>query len=719
MTLRQLAGVSGYARSTLSLAENGTRLPGWAVTEAYVRACGHRDLSRWRGWWEAAGEEPAAAGAGPEQLPADVRGFVGREEQLRLLDEAAPVVTISGAAGVGKTSLAVHWGHRRGCRHPDGRLYVNLRGFSGGEPMTAEEALRALLDALGVAPGELPSGVDALAARYRSLVAGRRLLIVLDNARDAAHVRPLLPGAGTVRTLVTSRNQLAGLAATDGAQPLALAALGAADGRDLLVSRLNGDVGGAERVVRLCGGLPLALSIVAARARLTGFPLAVLADELGDGDGVLEPLTAGDEATDIRTVFSWSYGQLGDGAARLFRLLSLAAGPDLGEDAAAALAGADPAECRRWLGELVDASLLETPVPRRFVFHDLLKTYARSLVCRIEEEADRRAAVRRLLDHWLGRALAADRLLRPRRDPMPLAAVTGEVTPFAGPDEARAWLEGELKALLAAVRQASAEGFDGHAFQLVWALNSYLRRRGNWPEWTGAWQMALEAARRLGEPAAQGMALRGLAFVSTVDGKYEDALAGLAEAGELYRRAGDAAGEAQTTVQLCTVHSSYGNPVVALEFARKAERLFDAVGHRRGAASALNYAGWILGQLGRHHEAVAMCRRSVELHRRLGDRYEEALALDSLGTALSRLGRHDEAVGTCRRAAELHHDMGDEVHEAGALDSLGEAHAAAGDHEAARQAWREAYDLLHRLEHPQAATVEAKLSGEHVTVGPL
>ncbi|GAA0487699.1 hypothetical protein Ade02nite_11870 [Paractinoplanes deccanensis] len=781
LTLRQLAAAAGYARSTLSLAESGSRLPGWAVTEAYVRACGQRDLSRWRGWWEAADEAGPApqhspVPSGPQLLPADVRGLVGRAGALRALDTAAPVVTVSGPAGVGKTALAVHWAHRRGERFPDGRLYVNLRGFSGGEPMPPDEALRILLDALGAPPRQQQASLDALASSYRGLVAGKRLVVVLDNARDAAQVRPLLPGTDTVRTLVTSRNQLTGLSVTDGAQPLALTALSDADGRALLAARLTGaelppdppsggpaggasfgvrpaggasfgvrpagdasfgvrPAGGAsfagrltgadaeavDTIVRRCAGLPLALSIVAARARQTGHPLAGLASELAEGDHVLEPLTAGDAATDLRTVFSWSYAGLGRAAAKLFRMLSLCAGPDVPEAAAAALAGTDLTRCRRELAELVDASLLETPAPRRYVLHDLLRAYAKGLVCENEDEETRRAAVSRMLDHWLATALAADRLLRPERDPMPLARLGPEISPFADRDEATAWLDAELRSLLAAVEQAAAEGYDAHAFQLVWALNSYLRRRGHWPEWARSWQLARAAAQRLGHPAAQGLALRGLAHMSSVNGRPQEALAALREAAELYRRAGDLTGEAQTCLQLCTIDSEYGDPEVALDHARRAEKLFEAAGHRRGAASAMNFAGWILAQLGRHREAAELCARSVELHHTLGAQHEEALALDSLGHALSHLGEHEEAIACCRRSAALHRELGNRVQEAGALDSLGDAHAAAGAADEAHRAWRAAYDTLRELEHPQADMVKAKLSHHDppAAIGPL
>jgi len=706
LTVRQLASTSGYGRSTLSLAESGARLPAWDVTEAFVRACGGRDISRWRGWWEAAAESTVERG--PQQLPAEVAGFVGRTEALAELDAllaaGVPAVAISGAAGIGKTSLAVHWAHRRGDRFPDGRLYVNLRGFTGDQEMTSAEAIRGFLDALGVAPAELPSGPEAQAARYRALVRGRRLLVVIDNARDPAQVRPLLTAAFTV---VTSRNQLTGLIVTDGARPLVLDVLPMTDSRALLTARLGtGDPAALDQIARLCAGLPLALSIVAARARQSGFPLPLIAAELA-ADHPLDALTAGDAATDLRTVFSWSYAALSEPAARLFRLLSVGTGPDLSGAAAAVLAGSDASAVRRLLTELVGASLVTTPAPDRYVLHDLVRAYAQSLL----SEPERRAGASRLLDHYAAGALAVSLLMQPHRDPIPIDPIAGRS--FPGLPAATEWLATEYVNLLAAVRQGADLGLDAQVYQIVWGMNLYLRQRGDWRDWNQAWRFAREAARRMDHPAARALAERGLATADVVTGRPDDALRRLRRALAFSGDAGDLVGQAQTHLQICHVRVQTHDPQTALDHAHQAMALFEGVGDDRGMAGALNAAGWCLVQLGDHRGAIEHCERAVAPHRQLNHPYGEALDLDSLGLAHSRLGEHDAAIRYYERTVVIYRDADDRLGEARALIGLADAFAAAGRSDLAQDARQSAHDTLTALGHPAA---DAVLLGKGSTI---
>jgi hypothetical protein len=372
-----------------------------------------------------------------QQLPAAVAHFAGRTGELATLTgllrgraERGGTVVISaigGTAGVGKTALAVHWAHQVADRFPDGQLYVNLRGFDpSGSVMAPAEAVRRFLDALQVPPERIPVDLDAQAALYRSQLACKRMLVVLDNARDTVQVRPLLPGAPTCLVVVTSRGQLTSLVAVDGAHPLTLDLLTEAEARELLARRLGPDRIAAEpqaveQIVGCCARLPLALSIAAARAEQSGFPLAALAGELAETGRRLDVLDAGDAAGQVRAVFSWSYTALSSAAARLFRLLGLHPGPDISAAAAASFAAVPPAETRRLLAELVRASLLTEHTPGRYAFHDLLRAYAVDVTHTHDPADQRRAAVGRMLDHYRHTAHTAERLLNPARDPIPLA----------------------------------------------------------------------------------------------------------------------------------------------------------------------------------------------------------------------------------------------------------------------------------------------------------
>lgn len=330
------------------------------------------------------GDRPARRERGPALLPPSPYGFVGRRDHLTDLDRIlgsggrAPLCLLTGPPGVGKTALAVHWAHRVRHRFPDGQLYVNLRGYDGGQATTAGAALRGFLAALGVSAERIPDGLDAQAGLYRSELAGRRMVVVLDNARDADQVRPLLPGDGAV-TVVTSRSRLTGLVAVDGARPLPVGVLPDGEARELLEVRLGAagsDRDAIARIVSACDRLPLALTIAAARIQVTGFPVTVIAAELADAGHLLDALDTGDVRGQIRAVFSWSYAALTPAAARLFRLLGLHPGPEISTAAAAALADRPVPEARALLAELNRASLLTELRPGRFTFHDLLRAYA-------------------------------------------------------------------------------------------------------------------------------------------------------------------------------------------------------------------------------------------------------------------------------------------------------------------------------------------------------
>jgi DNA-binding SARP family transcriptional activator/tetratricopeptide (TPR) repeat protein len=683
----------------------------------------------------ASAQRPAAV---PAQLPAAVAGFAGRADQLARLDKllanagtrapAAVVISaVSGAAGVGKTALAVQWAHRVAEQFPDGQLYVNLRGFDPtGEPMPPAQAVRGFLDALGVPPQRIPADLDAQAALYRSLLAGKRILVVLDNARDAAQVRPLLPGASTALAVVTSRNQLTALVAAAAAHPLSLDVLTPGEAHELLAHRLGADRLAAEpdavaQIIAACARLPLALAIVAARAQQTNFPLttlaANLAADLGRAGRRLDALDAGDPRTQARAVFSWSYTALTPPAARLFRLLGLHPGPDISAAAAASLAGQPPRETSRLLTELASANLITEHTPGRYTVHDLLWVYATDLAHTHDTDPQRHAATHRILDHYLHSAYTADRLLNPARDPITLTPPLLGVTPETPIDHRQAldWFTAEHPVLLAAIDHAATTGFDTHTWQLTWTIVHFLYWRGHWHDQAAAGRTAVAAAERLADPAAQGRGHRILALAYTMLGRLDDAHTQLSQALELATQAGDQAVQAQTHVVLGLVWERQGRYTEALHHAQQAVHLYRATAHQAGQALALNAVGRSHALLGDYRQALTACQQALTLHQDLGDRHGQAASWDSLGYAHHHLGHHTQAITCYHHAVELSRDFGDRYGEADTLTHLGDTHQAAGDVDSARQCYKQALTILTELDHTDAQHLRTKL---HQLNGP-
>jgi tetratricopeptide (TPR) repeat protein len=730
LTYRELAAKTGWSHGIIGEYLAGRVLPPTDRFDVLVRLLGATPAEQ--GWLATARdlvEERRRAGAGRVlgQLPPALPGFIGRAGPMAELDRlidpdggaAAPVVTVWGTAGVGKTALALHWAHRMAERFRDGQLYLNLRGYDpAGVPVSRDDAVRSVLGALGVPPHQIPPTEPAQAALYRSLLAERRLLLVLDNARDASQVRPLLPGSGSCRTLVTSRDRLAGLVSLDGARPIRLDLLTPGESRDLLAARLGADRLAAEpraadEMVASCSRLPLALAIVAARAALNPeFTLGMLADELCASRGGLEPFSGTDQRSDVRTVFSWSYRSLSPAAARLFGLLALYPGPEVGGAAAASLAGMPPAEVRPALRELTDASLASESALDRYACHDLLRAYAAELAGALDTAAGRRAAIGRLLDHYLCTAHAADLRLDEHRDPIAIPPAAAGVTcePITGHEAALAWFDTEVPALVAAVSLAAAEGFDQHACRLARTLAHFLERRGHWPRWVAVQQAALPAALRLGDPAEEAPVRRGLGRVSVHLDRPDEAVAHLTEALDLYRAAGDLSGQGRVEFDLTWVAARQGRHHHTLRHSEESLRLFTAAGNRSGQGRAYNSIGWSLTLLDRHAEAVEYCRRALDILEEIGDRFGAACAWDSLGQAQHMLGGYAEAAESYLRAHALWQSLGHRYQEADSLVRLGDTRAAAENLDAAERTWEQALELLDRLHHPDVGPVRDRLS---------
>ncbi|GAB3890740.1 hypothetical protein GCM10029964_062760 [Kibdelosporangium lantanae] len=755
-SLRALEVQLGRGRTQLAAVLNGQirRPPDWELVKGLVDSCHryadeHGRLDRlsvatgieqhWRPRYtlleyafgerstapDSSGADRPVSGPVPRQLPLAVRHFTGRTHELTTLDALAQersgagtvvITAIGGTAGVGKTTLAVRWAHRVADRFRDGQLYANLRGFDpGGRAVDPVDAVRRFLDALEVPPARIPADLDAQTALYRSLLADKRMLIVLDNARDAAQVRPLLPAAPDCLVLITSRNRLASLVAVEGAHPLTLDLFTAMEARDALADRLGVDRVAAEpkavdEIVERCVRLPLALAVVAARAAMSPeLPLATMARELAAAPGQVGVLDGDDPHTDVRAVFSWSYRALTPPAARLFRLLSLHPGPDVTIPAAASLAAVP--EARASLAELTSANLTAERHPGRYTWHDLMRDYAGHLTRTTDSEVDRRAATGRILDHYLHTAYAANRLLAPASDHVAPDPPASGVVPeqFTGYQHALDWFTAE-RAVLLNVVDLAATGWEDQVGSLAQAVAVFLDRRGHWHDGVAIWRTAIAAANRRGDLAAEARAHCQVGRAYTRLYQFDDADNHLRRALDLAVRAGDRTAQADINNTLAIMCERRGDLDQALHHDRQALDLYRETGHQLGQAKCHNGIGWHLTLLGDHEQALAYCERALTLLRQLDDRAGQGQTLDSLGHIHHHLGQHAQAVGCYQQALDLHRELGDRFSEAEALDHVGDTQHDMGDSAAARRSWQRALDILTDLDHPSADDVRAKLA---------
>lgn len=649
----------------------------------------------------------------PQQLPPAPRLFTGRADELEALTAAlgdatqrgVPVVisAIGGAGGIGKTWLALHWAHCHAHRFPDGQLFVNLRGFDpSGQPMTQAEAVRGLLDALGVAPQSIPVDLEAQVGRYRSLVASKRILIVLDNARDASQVAPLLPGSPTCMVLVTSRDRMEGLTVAHGVHQLAVGVLDDSDARGLLShrigqARVEAQPAAVAELLTCCAGLPLALSIVAGRAAATGldFPLAVLAEELRDASTRLGALDTGDPKTALEAVLSWSYHALTGQQARAFALVGIAPGPNIGLEAAASLTDLPMAQVRAVLRALSRVSLVDDHTPGRYGMHDLIRLYAAKQADHDLAEAVREAALRRVSSYYLHTVYAADRLLDPHRESAELDPPMLGFPPrsFRDDTEALAWLDTEHPCLLSAQDLAVARGWQMLAWQLCPTLHTYHWRRGRFSKQVVVARAGLAAAQHTGVPAIQALAHRLLAEACAFGGQHAEAQFHLREALSLSERTGDLVSQAHTRRVLAWAAGHEGKIEQALEHITRALDLFQEAGDEEWEARALNQTAWYLALSGQYELASTRVDVALSLHRRHRNRSGEALSLGIKGLLAFHADHHTQAVGHYHQALTLLRETGHTYFEAQILDYLGDAHAALDTHDQARYAWARALEL--------------------------
>jgi tetratricopeptide (TPR) repeat protein len=719
-SLREMAKQVGCSHTTISAAFSEPRVPRWGLLELIVETLGG-DTTVFHQLWIAASRlpdtPPAAARAPgtphrpPREVPADVVAFTGRADEVAALDAlldrsaAAPALTvaaISGTAGVGKTALAVHWAHRVAVRFPDGQLYVNLRGYDPDQPVRAAEALETFLRVLGLAGPDIPHGLPERAARYRTLLAGQRVLVLLDNAHSVEQVRDLLPGTPSCFVVVTSRDTLPALVARHGATRVNLDLLAPAEAhallRTLVGSRVDAEPEAADTLARRCARLPLAVRIAAelaaARPRAT---LAELAHELGDEPRRLDMLAAGDdEYTAVRAVFSWSIRHLSEPAAGVFTMLGLHPGTDLDQPAVTALTGADLPTARSLVDALLRAHLLDDLGGGRFGMHDLLHAYAAERASRLEE-AIREAALGRLLRHYLATARSAVRLAFPA-----VAALDDEPSAgnspaeFGTPGAAMAWLDAERSNLLAVTRTATG-GPGGFAPTLSAVLAPYLDARAHYHDALALHGMARIAASATGDLRAEGQARTRLGTVHRRLGEYRAAIEHYERALEIHRQTGDQATLAVTLHHLGVAYWRLGRYSEAAEHIDQALTSYRERGDRGGEAAAEYGLGNARFQLGDYTTARDHHERALVIFQQIGDRTGEGRTRNNIGLIAQRLDRPAEAREHYEQALWIAREVGNRTGESVALVNLGDLDVLAGDLDVAQERCAEALALSRHI----------------------
>ncbi|WP_328500001.1 tetratricopeptide repeat protein [Streptomyces sp. NBC_00457] len=677
----------------------------------------------------------AEAGPGrravPAQLPLVARGFTGREQELARLDgilaaaaerPAAVVISaIAGAGGIGKTWLALHWAHGHTEHFPDGQLFVDLLGFNPSvPPMEPTTALRGFLETLGVAPHAVPSTLQGQAGLYRSLLADKRMLVMLDNAGSPDQVVPLLPGNPDCVVLITSRRRLTELVTRHGARPVVLDPLSAEESRRVLDVRLGtaraaAEPDAVEELLIWCGGYPLALGIVAGRAGCTPrLPLARIAAELREATTRLDALDDDTPAASLPKVLSWSYDALTAVQARLLALLGLAPGPDIGLSALVSLADLPTPEARAALRALEDLHLVEQHEPGRWRMHDLVRLYAADRGRQDLAPDERDAALRRLVEFYLHTACATRGLMVLELDDAP--PQLGPPGPGCRPQqlttqaEAVRWLADELPNLLAAQELAAGRGWRRLVWQLAWSLDHFQSLLGHVHDRVAMWQAALAALDPDDSLAVKVRARWRLGHAAAYAGAHEESTKQLEHALSLAEQAGDHGTQARIHIALAQGHGRQDHLRAALDHATLAVQLEREADLPAVRAAALNSVGWYSARLGDYDQARVHCAAALPLARRIRHEGVEADILDSLGYIAHHTGHHDEAVDHYRLAVSRYRAIGGDYWAADTLDRLGHSYHALGNPELARITWQEAaamYRDQHR--HQPAERVQRQL----------
>ncbi|MFH8223732.1 ATP-binding protein [Streptomyces sp. NPDC018057] len=727
LTLEGLAAVSGVSVRAISDMERGRSLPRQGTLAELMDALEPDEETR-RLLVRASARRTRDV---PRQLPSDLAVFRGRDEALttaraltaQVSERGGYVViaAVGGLAGVGKTTLAVHWAHQAADGFPDGQLYVNLRGFEdAGAPLDAGEVLGSFLSALGVARDELPTGTEQRSALFRERVAALRLIVLLDNARDAEQVRPLLPASPGCLTIITSRNRLSGLAATDAASLIGLDVWTEAEAVTALAARIGEERCRAEpeaatALVRLCGRLPLAIAVVG--AQLSAAPRMRLSQAAGElAEARLDALEADERRTDVRAVFSWSYRTLGAPTARFFRHLALHPGPAVSAEAAASLAGVEMVRARRHLKELTTASLLSRDATGRYVLHDLVRAYGAELADQAGD--DRLAALTRLLDYLRHNAHAASGALSTRLGTVLAEAPAEGVVRVAIDTHAEAldWFRQEESAVMAAVAALDAPRLLASRTRLTADWEGYFAIMGRWDEEISVQRISLDAALVLRDPVAiarnGAMLARALTETGQVLAADEPVELMLAQLPRLAP-----AERASTERCVAWVRGGQGRLAEAVDHARSALDLYRTLDQPSHVARELNAVGWYLALLGEYRETITMCEQALPILRENGNRRNEAATWDSIAYARQHLGDLGAAVTDYERALALYEEVLDTYGQVEVLDRLASAHLERGDTDQARAYWNRAAELLDATDSPQAEKMRAKALSPAASTG--
>lgn len=665
----------------------------------------------------------------PRQLPADTARFTGRAPELATLDSlladrdldpqaATLVVAIDGPAGVGKTTLAVHWAGRIAGRFPDGQYFLDLFGYSAGKPLDARSALAGFLRTLGVPAEEVPEAVEERSALLRTRLAGRRMLVLLDNARRAEQVRPLLPATGCL-VIVTSRNQLRGLTIRDSAHRVTVRPLPSGDAAALLgtvigARRLAEEHASVHELVELCGRFPLAVLIAGEQiSRRPERSLADLVADLRDRRGRLDALgDADDAANDLRATLSWSYESLDNHVATMFRRLGLHPTPEISLAGAAAMAGSDPGHAARCLDRLVAVHLVDERARQVYSLHDLVHSYAHELAYQHDSETVRRDAVQRVLDWYLLSTANAAGHLRPSVRGLLVderqAAAGGRT--FDDYDSALRWLESLRPTLAAAVLFAEDSGWHDHAWKLAWLLSGFLAMR----RYNDCWLMTARAGRgsawRLDDPHARYRAANNLGNVYGTLQKFEESARHLEEALAICRTIGNADGEWATLGNLGVNAWENGDFTASLDYYEQALGAAQRAGRPEGRATALHNLATSYAELRDYDKAAAYAHQAYAAFQALGEHRRAANAAATIAEIHQLSGDHAGALQRGGQALGQLRALEDDFAIADVLTMLGRAHLGRGEHRAAEDAWQEALTLFTRIRHQRAHEVRALLA---------
>jgi tetratricopeptide (TPR) repeat protein len=647
----------------------------------------------------------------PRQLPMAVRDFTGRTDQIATLDallpdhdaEAGAVVisAVDGTAGIGKTTLAVYWAHRVQDHFPDGTLHADLRGYGPGVPATPTEILDGFLRALGAPADRIPVGTAEQSGLYRSLLAGRRVLVLLDNANSTDQVHPLLPGTSGCMVVVTSRARLTGLVVTDAARELSLDLLTAQEATHLVEGIIGPQRAATEpsavaELIQLCVRLPLALRIAAARiAAYSHITVSDIVADLADEQYRLDVLSPyGDENVAVRTVFDWSYDRLPAAQARLFRMLGLHPGPDLSLHAAAAVAGVESRETRTLLEALAAAHLIEPTAAGRYRLHDLLRAYAGDQAGRVDSGADRDTARESLLTWYTQTARACDQLVFPAHPQLPLRIRAAlHQSPIGSRQQALEWLTAEQATLFAVLRQATSLDLHDHAVHLAECLR-FLSVHGSKDEQLAASSTGLFAAQRSDNATAEAFFRIWRSEIYVDARRWNDALAEGNRALTLARELGDRFQQSWALNLLGLLRCELGRFEDALEYLNEALLIGREVGSVRLEAVLEGNVGRANAGLGRYRQALAHGERSLAMRHRIGDTSGEVNALCMVAQAWQGLGEHEDAIALCWDAVALSQEGIDRSVLADTLDTLATSLNHIGDVTEAIKCWREAAELL-------------------------